>query len=31
MNFIMEGPWVIAVKINHLGKTTTAKFNVNVP
>jgi hypothetical protein len=31
MNFIMEGPWVIALKINHLGKTTTAKFNVNVP
>jgi len=31
MNFIMEGPWYIAVKISHLGKTTTAKFNVNVP
>jgi hypothetical protein len=31
MNFIMEGPWYIAVKINHSGKTTTAKFNVNVP
>jgi hypothetical protein len=31
MNFIMEGPWYIAVKINHQGKTTTAKFNVNVP
>ena len=31
MNFIMEGPWVIVVKINHQGKTTTAKFNVNVP
>jgi hypothetical protein len=31
MNFIMEGPWYIAVKINHRGKTTTAKFNVNVP
>ena len=31
MNFIMEGPWYIAVKINHWGKTATAKFNVNVP
>jgi hypothetical protein len=31
MNFIMEGPWYIAVKINRSGKTTTAKFNVNVP
>jgi hypothetical protein len=31
MNFIMEGPWYIVVKIAHLGKTTTAKFNVNVP
>ena len=31
MHFIMEGPWYIAVKINHSGKTTTAKFNVNVP
>ena len=31
MNFIMEGPWVIVVKINHAGKTTSAKFNVNVP
>jgi hypothetical protein len=31
MNFIMEGPWYIAVKINHQGKTATAKFNVNVP
>jgi hypothetical protein len=31
MNFIMEGPWYIAVKISHQGKTTTAKFNVNVP
>jgi len=31
MNFIMEGPWYIAVKINHSGKTATAKFNVNVP
>lgn len=31
MNFIMEGPWVIAVKIQHRGKLSTAKFNVNVP
>ncbi len=31
MNLIMEGPWVIVVKINHRGKTATAKFNVNVP
>ncbi len=31
MNLIMEGPWYIAVKINHQGKTATAKFNVNVP
>ncbi len=29
MNFIMSGPWIIAIKINHGGKTSTAKFNVN--
>jgi hypothetical protein len=29
MNFIMSGPWVIAIKINRDGKTSTAKFNVN--
>ena len=29
MNFIMSGPWVIAVKITLGGKTTTAKFNVD--
>jgi hypothetical protein len=29
MNFIMSGPWIIAVKINHAGKMTTAKFNVD--
>lgn len=29
MNFIMSGPWVIAVKIIHGGKTSTAKFNVD--
>ncbi len=31
MNFIMEGPWYIVVKINHRGNTASAKFNVNVP
>jgi hypothetical protein len=31
MNFIMEGPWYVVVKISHLGKLTSAKFNVNVP
>ena len=29
MNFIMSGPWVIAVKITHGGKTSTAKFNID--
>ncbi len=29
MNLIMAGPWIIAVKITHGGKTSTAKFNVN--
>ena len=29
MNFIMEGPWVIAVKINRGGKPAGAKFNVD--
>ena len=29
MNFIMSGPWIIAVKINYGGKTSTAKFNVD--
>jgi hypothetical protein len=29
MNFIMSGPWIIAIKINHAGKMTTAKFNVD--
>ena len=29
MNFIMSGPWIIAIKINHGGKTSTAKFNVD--
>jgi hypothetical protein len=31
MNFIMEGPWYIVVKISHQGKASAAKFNVNVP
>lgn len=30
MNLIMEGPWYIAVKVNHAGKTSTAKFHVDV-
>ena len=29
MNFIMTGPWVIAVKINQGGQISTAKFNVD--
>jgi len=29
MNFIMSGPWIIAIKVNHGGKISTAKFNVN--
>ncbi len=29
MNFIMSGPWIIAIKISHAGKTSTAKFNVD--
>jgi len=29
MNFIMSGPWIIAVKINLGGKISTAKFNVD--
>ena len=29
VSFIMSGPWIIAVKINHGGKTSTAKFNVD--
>jgi hypothetical protein len=29
MNFIMTGPWIIAIKINHAGKMMTAKFNVD--
>ena len=29
MNFVMSGPWIIAVKVTHGGTTTTAKFNVD--
>jgi len=29
MNFIMAGPWIIAIKITHAGKRLTAKFNVD--
>jgi hypothetical protein len=29
MNFIMSGPWVIAIKITRGEKTSTAKFNVD--
>jgi len=29
MNLIMSGPWIIAVKITHGGKTSTAKFNID--
>ncbi|HVP80619.1 MAG TPA: FixH family protein [Thermodesulfobacteriota bacterium] len=29
MNFIMSGPWIIAIKINLGGKISTAKFNVD--
>lgn len=29
MNVIMTGPWIVAVKITHGGKTSTAKFNVD--
>jgi hypothetical protein len=29
MNFVMSGPWIIAVKVTSGGKTTTAKFNVD--
>jgi hypothetical protein len=29
MNFIMSGPWIIVVKINRLGKISSAKINVD--
>ncbi|MCE5264462.1 MAG: FixH family protein [Deltaproteobacteria bacterium] len=31
LNFVMSGPWVIAVKISAAGKIRTAKFHVDVP
>jgi len=30
MNFIMSGPWVIAIKIPASGRTRTIKFNIDV-
>ena len=30
MNLIMSGPWVIAIIITREGKTTTARFNIDV-
>src|SRR4030043_2003883 len=29
MNFIMSGPWIIAIKIDRGGKIKTVKFNVD--
>jgi len=29
MNFIMSGPWYIAIIINHAGKISTTKINVD--
>lgn len=29
MHFIMEGPWVIAIKIHLAGKNSTVKFHVD--
>lgn len=29
MNFIMAGPWIIAIKITRGGKTSTVKFNID--
>lgn len=31
MKLIMSGPWIVAVKITRGGKTTTAKFSIDVP
>ncbi len=31
MKLIMSGPWIVAVKITRSGKTTTAKFSIDVP
>jgi len=30
MNLIMEGPWIIVMKIAMGGKTLTARFNISV-
>jgi hypothetical protein len=30
MHLIMDGPWIIALKITLGGKTSTAKFHINV-
>ena len=29
MNFIMSGPWYISIIINHSGKISTTRFNVD--
>lgn len=29
MNFIMAGPWYISIIVNHSGRVSTAKFNVD--
>ena len=29
INFIMSGPWIIAIKITRQGKTVTTKINVD--
>ncbi len=29
MNFIMAGPWYIRIIIDHAGKISTAKFNID--
>ena len=29
MNFIMAGPWYISIIINHEGKISTTKFNID--
>ncbi len=29
MNFIMTGPWYISIIINHAGKISTTRFNVD--
>ncbi len=29
LNFIMEGPWIIVLKISRSGNTATARFNVD--